>query len=64
MAQSEFVYKIIEITHALVSPDSGTNSITTESDAGWDVQQIFARLGGDKERVFALLWQKRQPSTR
>ena len=60
MTESEYKYKIIEITMQIVGADSGTGVLSVHSKDGWDVQQIFSRLvGNDSERVFALLRQKR-----
>jgi hypothetical protein len=60
MAESEYKYKVLEITQQIVGADNGTSILTVEARGGWDVQQIFSRMvGADSERVFALLRQKR-----
>jgi len=59
MNESEFKYKLIELTTALVGNDHGTSILSVESKQGWEVQQIFSRwVGNDTERVYALLRQK------
>jgi hypothetical protein len=61
MSESEYNYKVIELTQHLVGPGSGTSILSVESKSGWDVQQVFSRwVGSDTERVFALLRQKRK----
>jgi hypothetical protein len=60
MSESEYKYKIIDITQNLTQGDSGTGVLSVESKSGWDVQQVFSRwVGNDSERVFALLRQRR-----
>lgn len=59
MSESQYNYKIIELTQHLVGPGNGTAALSVESKAGWEVQQVFSRwVGNDSERVFALLRQK------
>jgi hypothetical protein len=39
MSESEYKYKIIEITQPIVGPDNGTSVLSVESKAGWDVRR-------------------------